>query len=47
MLLIDDIPTLIDVVIIDLTQINLVLWVISSHGVVINGGGSNTRRTLS
>jgi hypothetical protein len=47
MLSIDDIPTLIDVVIIDLTQLFLLLWVTSSHGVVVNGGGSNKRRTLS
>jgi hypothetical protein len=47
MLSIDGIPTLIDVIIIDFTQINLVSWVTSFHGVVINGGGSNKRRTLS
>jgi hypothetical protein len=47
MLSIDDIPTLTDVIIINLTQINLVLWVISSHGAVANGGGSNKRRILS
>lgn len=47
MLLIDSIPTLTDVVIIDFTQINLVLWVTSFHGVIVNGGGSNKRKMLS
>jgi len=46
MLLIDGILTLTDVVIIDFTEINLVLWVTSPHGAIVNGG-SNKRRTLS